>query len=975
MFRVFRRILLATIFFLALPLVLLSQDPFHINYGTKDGLPSAEVYDLAIDEQGVLWLTTDRGVCTFDGYDFTTYTTQEGLSNNTNFEIIEDPSGRFWVTAIDGSLDYFENGRFHSFPFNHKIESVVNGRWVTDLLWHEDQIIFSPFKNLSPRYFSINTVTGELSEHSNSLSHLLHSENSFGKNYLQKFGDQFLFYNDSLGFGEGVIAIKSGDFLFTKPKNRVILIKEHGSEHFRLPNEKKVDFIYEDKLGDIWICTLKGLLRYKKGNLDKPPEIYFEDFSVTAIIMDREDNYWISTLEKGIFFIPSFEIQQTIFESFKPNVERIISISELPSYLLFGTSNGQLFTRNKNGRTGSIKLKSFKRQIRKMYTKGNEAFAVENRIVEHEDGSLSTTNSNRSAISNIQMYNGLFLNTHMTGYIISNQTSELYYSNTSTTNPIARKRITTLVEDQNRNILIGTTKGLYLLDPDNYKEVETLSAEIPILDTRFSDIHVTLENNRWLATLEHGLLYQHKDSVFKITKDLGLNSNLINNIELQGDSVIWIGTNKGLNKLSYRMINNFPSIQSIVGFTTADGLLSNFINDLILWNNELWLGLNNGVNHFKPEELKIKNTPPNIFLESVQTIKENKPIPINAALSSEQNDIVFHFKGICFSKPESKTFYRYKLINDQNDTDWYYTNDRSARFTNLSPGEYEFSVTARNNNNTWSVPTEPFSFRILPHYSKTLWFRSLLVSALLLIVFFITRNRNQQLKKDKALQEALYKTKDAQLSALRSQMNPHFVFNSLNAIQNFIFKNEIEKSNYYLSRFSKLMRSSLEFSKLEYISLQEEIDFIQIYMELEQMRFIDKFDFQIEVEDNIEKSIHFIPPLLLQPILENSVKYAFKHCDYKGMITLQIKKQEENNTIQVRIEDNGSGIQERQIMEDVKEKTENPSFGLEIIKGRIALLNNERSSSVADFKYQNLTNPSGVRTTFILPVRLSRIPK
>ena len=202
-------------------------------------------------------------------------------------------------------------------------------------------------------------------------------------------------------------------------------------------------------------------------------------------------------------------------------------------------------------------------------------------------------------------------------------------------------------------------------------------------------------------------------------------------------------------------------------------------------------------------------------------------------------------------------------------------------------------------------------------------------------------------------------------------MNPHFVFNSLNAIQSFMFKNDIENANYYMSKFSVLMRNSLQYTRLDFISLRDEIDFVKTYLELETMRFSGKFDYIINIEDSVDLDFIQIPSLLLQPILENSIKHAFKNINYTGLIILEVTEKDENS-LEVYIRDNGvgvAGVIEKKTNLNEKHK----SFGLEIVKERIALLNSGAFNTKASIDLVNISDikkdETGFQVHFILPIK------
>jgi len=204
-------------------------------------------------------------------------------------------------------------------------------------------------------------------------------------------------------------------------------------------------------------------------------------------------------------------------------------------------------------------------------------------------------------------------------------------------------------------------------------------------------------------------------------------------------------------------------------------------------------------------------------------------------------------------------------------------------------------------------------------------------------------------------------------------MNPHFVFNALNSIQNFVFKNDVKKANYYLSRFSKLMRDGLQFARLKYISLEEEIIFLNTYLELEKMRFPDKFTYNVKVEDDIPTNRYYIPPLLFQPILENAVKHAFKNIDYEGLLKINFEEKIPGEVLKITITDNGEGFDLEKV--GINKQTKNKSLGMEIITNQIALLNSEGKDTKASFKIFNRksidSSLSGTQAEFIISVKWS----
>jgi LytS/YehU family sensor histidine kinase len=229
-----------------------------------------------------------------------------------------------------------------------------------------------------------------------------------------------------------------------------------------------------------------------------------------------------------------------------------------------------------------------------------------------------------------------------------------------------------------------------------------------------------------------------------------------------------------------------------------------------------------------------------------------------------------------------------------------------------------------------------------------------LLIVILLIVYI------QQIRK----KQARLKQNELQQQVLRAQMNPHFIFNVLGSIQNFMLQNDNRKASDYLSRFALLTRATLNNSVSETISLADEIEMLKNYIELEKMRCADKFDYSIDYDEALEVDFIQIPPMLIQPFVENSIKHGFRNLEGKGFLSLSIS--DKTDWIKFVIEDNGTGIQEQ----GSKAGT-HLSMANTIFEKRRKLIQQKHNK---DFKFEKLnlrdTNPelSGVRISIQIPI-------
>jgi len=229
----------------------------------------------------------------------------------------------------------------------------------------------------------------------------------------------------------------------------------------------------------------------------------------------------------------------------------------------------------------------------------------------------------------------------------------------------------------------------------------------------------------------------------------------------------------------------------------------------------------------------------------------------------------------------------------------------------------------------------------------------MLIFSLMLIIFILFYQ--QKLTNEK------YKTNEFNQRLLRAQMNPHFIFNALTSIQYYMLENDNKSAAKYLSSFSKLARSILNNSRNEYITIEEEIETIENYLNIQQLRYENKFDYEIELDENIDSEDLLIPPMLTQPFIENSIKHGFKTMKHKGIIKIIFKK--EKNKISISITDNGSGLTDNNT-------SDHKSHATSITKERLNILNRNKNKSIS-FKIIDLKTTSeknGIQAIFKIPV-------
>jgi hypothetical protein len=396
---------------------------------------------------------------------------------------------------------------------------------------------------------------------------------------------------------------------------------------------------------------------------------------------------------------------------------------------------------------------------------------------------------------------------------------------------------------------------------------------------------------------------------------------------IESDNV-WVGTNKGLSK-----ITEAGGKLKIENFYSTNGLLTNEVTAIILHQGKLWLTHNDGISIFEPDYLKNNSYSPPVYINQVLVNDSSVLATRLTSLAHDQNYLTIHYTGLCF-KDAGNVEYKYKM--EGIDSGWTYTRYTSVKYQTLPPGDYRFIVYARNNDGYWGTTPGLLMFNISPAWWQTWWFRLIagsILAAMIIAVFKIRlmKIRARESEKSKLRQRVA----ETELHALRAQMNPHFIFNAINSVQYFITRNDPESSQRYLAKFARLIRYVVDNSKLALIPLKTELEALNLYLELESLRFEKKFEYKIDVAPNIDVNYTHIPSMIIQPYIENAIWHGLMHKKTQGKILIRIELN--GDMLKCTIEDNGIG---RKRSAELKPATSShKSLGMALTKERLDILN------------------------------------
>jgi hypothetical protein len=482
----------------------------------------------------------------------------------------------------------------------------------------------------------------------------------------------------------------------------------------------------------------------------------------------------------------------------------------------------------------------------------------------------------------------------------------------------------TSIQNFNSTFYVSTSEGLKIWEKDSI-----LSCHIPGLPEGIPIKKLKPYYSKYLfaATEGYGIFAIDGERYFEMPATKGLS---VENLFVENDTAIWLATQKGVYLLHFNPNDPFgSSVQDV--FFQCDGLVSDYVNDITVTEKDVFAATDKGVSVLH-KKLLFNQPNPLLYVDEVWKGKQKLTLkPIRFPYSSEP--FIVKYGAIRFAGREHLTFH-YAL--DQGH--WIATTSQELSFNNLKPGQHTLRIKVTNHHADSSLKS--LSIYVDPLWWQTLWFKATLILVLLILLYLLyvfTKNRIAKREKEKA--DFNQKLSSLELMALRSQMNPHFVFNSLGAIQYYIQENQLELSEKYLVKFSKLIRLFFEYSRVRVLSLKEEIELIENYLNVEKMRFGEDLDFSISVDSELDIEESNIPSMLLQPLVENAINHGLFHKKGKGKVEIEFLSNK-NNGFEVYIKDDGIGFKKGNAIR--KSSPENyRSSSTEVIKENISLLNQQ----------------------------------
>ncbi len=960
------------------------QYNFH-NYSVKDGVAQSQVYSLLQDSRGYLWMGTQGGgISRYDGKEFRNYSVKEGLSSNKVFCIREDSKRNLWIGTMNG-LSYYNGNSFKKHLNGVAVREIdldkKGSAWLaTDdgILLMEDTVPKNIPTILKDKGKNINTL---LVDRNNSVWYGSDDATKKGLYNLKINGESYsaIKYDKSNGFTNNVITCIKQDeagnvWIGTYGDGAYVF---DGKKFFRIDLDlelykQTVLDIYFDDRNNVWLATLNnGVCQYNKDAKTFSWLSTNEGLGnnhVHCITQDKSGNYWFGTSGGGAcnYFGKQFTqydktsglSENYIYTVFRDSKQRLwiatydkgVSVLDSGKFKGFNSSSG----------FADLKVKSIcEDDLGNIYlgTDGQGLYVYDG-IAFNPIGGLE-----KKFIRDIKKDKdgNLWIATAGMGlYKMDLGKPQLELVNfTAKNSGLLRDRLACLHYDKKGQLWYATESGLIGMIFDNTVQVDFLDIKNHLPANTIRGFAEDQNGYLWVAT-DGGImtfpLYQGDYKVKTFNEAVGLTSSNAYLLSFDLKDNLFVGTEKGLDYLEFdndRKITNVKHYSKGEGFTGVETVQNAVLSET---DGTIWFGTINGLSKYDPANLVMNVNEPVTSITDVKLFNEtisNTPYKkfcgdwntvSDLELPYDQNNISFDFMGINFSNPDAVK-YQWKL--EGSDKDWSPVSPQHAiNYSNLAAGEYNFMVKACNEDGVWNKRPVSFKFTITPPIWLRWWFITLMILIGATVIFVIFKWRVNSIKeKAQEGQNKLQLEKEVmelEQKALRLQMNPHFIFNALNSIQSQIGTDNEQAARYYLAKFSRLMRQILDNSRNAVITLEEEVSTLENYLLIEKFCNGDKFDYKITVGENIEKDYVKIPPMLLQPFIENAIKHGLKNIDGKrGLI--EVNFFEKDGVLECSVTDNGIGRKKAEEINKNSKETYHKSTALIVTQERLDLLKEDKN--------------------------------
>ena len=964
-----KKYIIGLILFTLFGVTLTAQQPFSQHHTVSNGLPSNAIYSLLEDREGFIWLTSEEGLFRYDGDQFKSYRTKE-QSSYSGSGLIQDPLGRIWHQDFDGNSFYVIRETFQR--FKQKNTAAFCPLQFTEkhvFLQEKNAICVADLKSLK--------ILRRLP-----ISNYVYATAVLEKEYVYAMETSLFSINADFKQSKlGTLPIDKAEFpiLFGDGKS-LFFTKKSGKENgvwkwengaFKKLVSLKSDLIVQNAKivdGKIYLLTTNGTYSFNPTNESKLAS-FFNAENASDLIVDRKGNYWLASNVYGIHVLPNINVQNRTFENFQPfraivyqNRLLLSSKNEQVKWFNPSTNEFESFAEGVNNALPYyLYIDSARQQVIHVQSDGFSYFSDLNSKKLLHKKSLAI----KKIIRLDEKYNA-FVSTGFVGFYC--------HKNEIGKKSIHDKYIEKLEHSRDGDFhffrleIDGRAKSVFFNRVD--KKLYFISnvgvfrwEEGKIVQHIFTHfvpgvLNIRVWNGQEFALSIAGNLVELKSGrISKKNAELGKIQGIKQVITYQEQ--LFIRTN---DKIWVFQASPDGKAEVYASF----GLSNVECSDFTVFDKTVWILSTEGLvswNFDRAQQESIAG----LFTILGASVNGAKIASLNGTeLPYNENNISIDFALLDFGLPTISEL-QYSVNNQR----WETTDlrIRSLNFPALAAGDYAIQIRGMVDGK-W-IYFQTLEFQISPPFWSTIWFYLIVLVFItgLVVFYYHSKLRSNRVKNelinDKIILES--NLNKSLLASIKSQMNPHFIFNALNTIQAYIYVNDKENATNYLSKFSKLTRSVLEMSEKDEIYLSEELSTLTLYLELEKMRFQDGFSYEFILNKTRPEGIK-IPSMILQPYIENAIKHGLLHSTNKKQLTVSFHHKK--NLLTVHINDNGIG---RKKAEELRLKREemHEGFSTKANEKRIDLLNATKEVSV---QYADNYDKDGqaIGTTVTLNIHLNQ---
>lgn len=985
-----------SLFFLFFSLQLFSQSYWSKQLTINDGLPDNTICSILKDHSNNLWIGTNNGLALLKNKTIKVFKKKDGLAHNSCWALVQDKKGQIWIGTFGGGLSMYYNGKFQNFTTSNGLPSdkirklylkdtnlyIGTANGFSKININSYKIINYQIKDTSTIYginrdFEILSIV-ELNHKIvfNTHSHGIYILNNNTVSTLNKtlFSTFSLFNNKNTIYisknghiekGKSILRTDIGSFL--KGKSNFTILKSPNTIFW---NYVKInDSVFFGGADGVEYDT-GGLYEIGKKAIKVNANYGIKSDQIEALLYDKIANQlYVGTSGNGLYIVDldkkiSKKTSEAVLD-FKRNdffknvmlsnrgltIEKSSQIINLSTDDLYSIVKNEIyklpeqFQLNCDAKIGKFERKGF---VIKSVALDNETiflntnygllqlFFKKNRL-QHSLllYSIQTYKFDKNSLYYYFPYHSLNFTPN-----IKNQNVKICFD------PYKNKKypqnIIDIIFTKKNKYFVSRTNGLYVLRGGNDTQFE-----FPLYyhGIEFSASHLYSNHQIVLGTIDGDVFILNDKNKLKLAKLFDKNDIVGNTIYkiLSYQKYILIFTEKGINCIHSATKKSYLIDHEM-------GVEYKTLNAAALYKNKVLVATDQGAYEIDLQKIIAttysKKCPVCIdkfLVNTAEVLNKNQ-------FNFDENNIRILI-GTPFHLFPKKQLIKYKLVGLKSPYWSNWTESNTIDLPYLPPAKYQLWIQYKDLSMGVTGTKMVKSFEIRPPFWETGYFIFGSIGGIVLVLSIYFKSKITKVKA-RELEKANYEKRivETKMEALQSQMNPHFVFNSLNVIQNFVMKNDIENSIVYINNFSKLMRKTLENSSEFKITIAEEVQFLQLYVEVQNIRFNNQVKFNTTIGSSLNRNEKLIPPMLIQPLIENCFQHAFSDTTINPTILLEI--QDNGTQICISVSDNGVGMCSKAL-----QKTN--SRALKLVEERIKLLHHNNC-----LKTEQL--PQGVTVTLVL---------